>query len=307
MVDEAEALIVWDVIIRKEVAMNAQAEAIARALGGRRCGAGWICRCPGPMHARGDRNPSLSLRDGDHALMVKCFAGCDASELLAIFRARGLLTGDAVKPEHAWQPRIYIPEHKPDPEAMSMLEAALALPGTLAETYLGIVRCIPPPYPAALRFLSQTSRGFPAMVAVVQAPDSSPIAVQVTYLDPSGRGKANNKPERMNVGELGWGAVRLSPAAAEMGIAEGAETALAAARLTGLAVWATLGSQRMHRVAIPARVRHLHIFGDNDEAGRVAADRTAYTHHAAGRQVTLRFPPNEVKDYADLLLERLTE
>jgi hypothetical protein len=278
------------------------AERIAMALGGRRCRDSWLCRCPGALHARGDRNPSLLLRDGERALLIKCFAGCSPAELLGIFRQRGLMQGRQEGEETAWQSKPYVPDHKPDPEAMSMWEAALAFPGTLAAAYLA-GRGIVPPYPAALRFLAQTRRGFPAMVAAVQAPGSAPIAAQLTFLDPAGRGKARIIPQRMTFGELGFGAVRLAPAGEEMGIAEGTETALAAAQLTGLPVWAALGGQRMHRLAIPAWVKHLHIFGDNDEGGRIAADRTAHAH--GHRHVTLRFPPNGVNDYADLLLERL--
>jgi putative DNA primase/helicase len=63
------------------------AETIARALGGRRYGSGFLVRCP----AHDDRNPSLSLRDGKRRLLVCCFAGCEARDVLAALRARGLL------------------------------------------------------------------------------------------------------------------------------------------------------------------------------------------------------------------------
>jgi putative DNA primase/helicase len=67
-----------------------KAAEIARTLGGRRCGGGWWqCRCP----AHDDRSPSLSLRDGDRALIVKCWAGCEPRDVLAELR-RLRLTGD---------------------------------------------------------------------------------------------------------------------------------------------------------------------------------------------------------------------
>ena len=50
------------------------AETIAKALGGRKAGGGWMARCP----AHDDREPSLSIRDaGDGKVLVRCHAGCD--------------------------------------------------------------------------------------------------------------------------------------------------------------------------------------------------------------------------------------
>ena len=73
---------------------NTTARSIAQALGGIRNGNGYLCRCPVPSHGkgRGDRNPSLSIADGDDGkLLVRCFAGCDPCNVLAALRSRGLL------------------------------------------------------------------------------------------------------------------------------------------------------------------------------------------------------------------------
>jgi hypothetical protein len=44
----------------------------------------WMCRCPGPLHKRGDRAPSLSIREtSDGTLLIKCFAGCGAADIVA--------------------------------------------------------------------------------------------------------------------------------------------------------------------------------------------------------------------------------
>src|SRR5215469_13150758 len=55
-------------------------------------GAWWRCRCP----VHNSHGPTLALRDGDRALVVKCFAGCDPCDVLAELRYRGLLA-DAVR------------------------------------------------------------------------------------------------------------------------------------------------------------------------------------------------------------------
>lgn len=62
------------------------AETITTALGGVRNGAGFLVHCPVPGHGRGrgDRAPSLSIRDGDDGrLLVRCFAGCDSLAVLS--------------------------------------------------------------------------------------------------------------------------------------------------------------------------------------------------------------------------------
>ena len=63
------------------------AEMIAQALGGKRSGAGWMALCP----AHSDRNPSLSLSDGETGLLWYCHAGCTQEAVAAALRERGLL------------------------------------------------------------------------------------------------------------------------------------------------------------------------------------------------------------------------
>jgi hypothetical protein len=44
----------------------------------------WIAACPGPLHRRGDRNPSLSITTGDDGrVLMRCFSGCDAPSILS--------------------------------------------------------------------------------------------------------------------------------------------------------------------------------------------------------------------------------
>jgi putative DNA primase/helicase len=59
---------------------------IARHLHGRKSRDSWLASCP----AHDDRNPSLSLRDGDCKLLVHCHAGCEQQAVIAALRARGL-------------------------------------------------------------------------------------------------------------------------------------------------------------------------------------------------------------------------
>jgi hypothetical protein len=269
------------------------ADRIGIALKGRRNGNGWLVRCPCPNHGdgRGDRNPSLSVNDGDdEKLLLHCFAGCDFEDILDELDRLGLVD-DSARADQYERPTIFTP---PSAEALIIWRAALPLPSTIAATYLerrGIA--IQPP---SLR----CRLGRPALIAAVQAPDGRIIAVQQTRLTSDGE-KAAISPPRITTGPLGAGAVRLGAAAEVLGLSEGVETALSAMEMTGVTVWASLGAKRMPTVELPPIVKEVHVFVDNDEPGRAAANRTADVHTAAGRRVVLRSPPDQCGDWNDFL------
>jgi putative DNA primase/helicase len=278
------------------------AERIARALGGRRRTGGFICRCPVPGHGKGkgDRNPSLLVKDGNRAPLFKCFAGCDPRQICDAMRHRGLLDRlTASKPvPPPWQAEDT--PHNPDPDALLIWRAATTGAGSIVENYLR-GRRITLPIPLTIRCGSRLQLGkyLPTMIAVVQRPDGKIVAVQSTLLTPEGK-KALVPVPRATTGAMGFGAVRLGAAGDVLGLAEGLETALSAMQLTGIPTWACLGAGRMHCVAIPDSVRELTIFADNDEPGRAAAQRTARENRR--RRVVLHFPPDCVKDWNDLLI-----
>lgn len=140
----------------------------------------------------------------------------------------------------------------------------------------------------------------PAMVAAVQRPDRRIIATQSTFRDADGN-KASVQPARMTHGHLGTGVVRLAGAGANLGLAEGVETALSAMALSGVPCWATLGAHRLAGVTVPQTVREVHIFGDDDDAGRLGAEKAAERYTSAGLKVLLRWPPTGFADWNDYL------
>jgi hypothetical protein len=196
------------------------------------------------------------------------------------------------------------PPIEPDERALALWRQGEPIAGTLAHKYFR-ARGLTIEPPTSLRFLPAAEYlprvYLPAMIAGFQGHDRRVIAVQVTYLDPRGDRKAQGATPRKTIGKMHSGTVRLGPAGDILGIAEGVETALAAMQLTGVPCWACLGSQRMARVAIPDTVRELHLFGDNDEPGRLAVEQAAKAH--AHRRVVMRFPPDGFGDYADLAAE----
>jgi putative DNA primase/helicase len=274
------------------------AATIASALSGKRNGDGFLCNCPVPSHGRrrGDRNPSLSLRDGERALLVHCFAGCDRLDVLDALRRRGLLDLRDVHPLR--RTLTYPAPHDPDRTAFDIWKAAVSAEGSTVERYLrsrNIALRIPP----SLRcgwVMRPDRNGTPSMIAAVQSPTGRITAIQTTLLTRGGS-KAPVAVPRKAIGILGTGAVRLARCTDVLGLAEGVETALSAQQLTGVPTWACLGASRMHRVAIPDHVRELHIFGDNDDPGRDAVERTAYENRK--RRVLLRFAPDNYKDWND--------
>jgi len=285
------------------------AASIAKALGARPNGSGYLCRCPLPSHGkgRGDRRPSLSIADGEEALIVHCFGGCDPLELLAEFRRRGLI-GDR---EHSDRRRRGQADHRrapepiePDPRALAIWSDASA-PGEVVTAYLrsrGITIAIPPTIrQGAGLTLGRTPT--PTLVATLQAPDRRIIAVQQLRLTWEGR-KAPVTLQRLTTGAMHDGAVRLCAAGDVLGLAEGVETALSAMQLSGVPVWAALGAERLPLVRIPDTVRELHVFVDNDDPGRRAADRTAERWAKRGLTVKLRAPPDGLPDWNDFLQAR---
>jgi hypothetical protein len=73
------------------------AEAIARALNGRRCRNGWSARCP----AHDDHNPSLSItEDRDGRVLLHCFAGCPQWLVISTLRPARLFPGPGETAEH---------------------------------------------------------------------------------------------------------------------------------------------------------------------------------------------------------------
>src|SRR3546814_9954744 len=66
-------------------------------------------------------------------------------------------------------------------------------------------------------------------------------------------------------------------------------------------VWATLGSERLHQIAIPDRVRRLVLFPDNDVAGEIGVAHALESYAMPGRDIDIEFPPAGFKDWNDVL------
>jgi putative DNA primase/helicase len=284
------------------------AEGIAKALGGRKAGGGWMASCP----AHDDRMPSLSIRDADDSkVLVHCHAGCDQERVIAALRGRGLWAENGPRSLSRMTHRTPI-ERKPDQDDTRRSEAALfiwqsAKPalGTIVETYLAS-RGIHLPAPDPLRFhagLKHPSGGtWPAMLALVtNGADGTPIAIHRTFLARDGGGKAPVDPQKMMFGPCRGGAVRLAKPGEVLMLGEGIETCLAAMQATGHPAWAALSTSGLRTLDLPADACELIVLADGDDPGEAAARDAAFRWKREGRRVRIARPPQGL-DFNDLLL-----
>ena len=285
------------------------AEPIAKALGGRKAGSGWIARCP----AHDDRNPSLSLSTGrDGKVLVRCHAGCDQAQVIDALRARGLWEQ---REWHSISRRTFkahqqknTPTDRSDTDkteyALRIWRATVPASNTLVETYL-LSRGLRLPSASALRFhggLKHPSGGiWPCMVALVtRGADETPLAIHRTFLAHDGFGKIPVDPQKMMLGRCRGGAVRLAAHSAVLMVGEGIETCLAAMQATGNPAWSALSTSGLRRLDLPGDVRDVIVLADGDDPGEAAARECALRWQRDGRRVRIARPPRG-QDFNDML------
>jgi putative DNA primase/helicase len=151
---------------------------------------------------------------------------------------------------------------------------------------------------------------FPCMLALVSDPQGNPTTIWRTYLDQSGKGKANVTSPKKPVSVPGKGsAIRLfEPVNGVLGVGEGIETVLAAHILYNIPVWAGMCADIMKGIVFPDDVKEVVIFADNDppdsqgmRKGIEAAKELAQRLRDEGRKVTIKMPKVEGTDYLDVL------
>ncbi|NQU72040.1 MAG: toprim domain-containing protein [Rhodospirillales bacterium] len=272
-----------------------------------------------PFHS--EKTGSFTVYPDQHYHCFGCGAHGDAINFVQLTRnldfqeAVAAIIGDTLHRVAGDRRRspAHIPAEEaisPDPAALKIWEEGELVEGTLAERYLR-ARAIFPPYPKSLRFhprlryfdgTDNASLILPGLVAAIQEPERRIVAVHRIFIDPRGDRKAQVGKPKKTLGRFRDGAVRLASATNVLGLAEGVEDALSAMALAGIPCWAAAGAGRLHSIKLPDNVHDVHVFGDNDEAGRQAAGRAARAHTALGRRVVLRFPPDGIKDWNQWLV-----
>ena len=145
---------------------------------------------------------------------------------------------------------------------------------------------------------------FAGLVAEVRDHAGALVTAHVTYLR-DGHKLDGHEPRKILsplTGREGC-AVRLMPAGELLGVAEGLETALSAAALDGIPVWAALNTALLGKFEPPPGVGTLRIYADRDEPGLLAAAHLM--ERLQGRvRVELKAPPVPAKDFNDVLMGR---
>lgn len=287
------------------------AELIAKALGGRKIGSGWLVRCP----THDDRTPSLSLRDtSDGKVLVRCHAGCNQDQVIAYLKATDLWPQSSPRPLGNNESRRLRRPSEPDRVDIKRSRSALFLwqntrpaCGTLIETYLrsrGIQIAVSP----TLRFhphLKHPSGDYwPAMIALVtRGTDNEPLAIHRTFIAHNGTGKAMVESQKLMLGPCSGGAVRLAEPGNLLMIGEGIETCLAAMQETGYPAWAALSTAGMRALDLPQSVYDVIVLADGDDPGEAAAQNCALRWKREGRRVRIARPPKGM-DFNDMLTVR---
>lgn len=147
-------------------------------------------------------------------------------------------------------------------------------------------------------------RVLPVMLSRLTDMHGVVINLHRTYLEPEGIKARVRTPKKLMRGAAAGGVVRLGgiPSNGIIGIAEGVETALGAALMFSLPVWATLGSTNMATLAkLPAGIEQVTVFGDNDEkyAGQAAAYSFAHRFACSGLKVQVMLPEKTGHDWLD--------
>jgi len=143
---------------------------------------------------------------------------------------------------------------------------------------------------------------YPAILADVVDGAGELVTVHTTYLQ-GGKKLEGYEPRKIlspMTGRDGC-AVRLMPAADVLGVAEGIETALSAAALDGIPVWAALNTALLSKFEPPPGVTTLRVYADRDEAGLTATSKLQ--ERLQGRLwVESRIPSAPAKDWNDVLI-----
>jgi hypothetical protein len=289
---------------------------VARALGGELIDDQILA--PGPGHSTRDR--SLVIRFDPHApdrILVHSFCGDDP-----------LLAKDYVRerlglPRQAKAKTLHIdPVSHPDSLSGDMVRTAQALAiwseahdprGTPVEAYLRH-RGIDLPLDVA----SEAIRFHPscpfagertlAMVCLVRdMVTDAPKAIHRTALSLEGHKVKVGHHDRLSLGPVGGGAIKVTPDADVttcLGIGEGLESTLSL-RLTeefGISpVWCLLSTSGMSNLPVLAGVECLWIAVDHDAAGLKASSHCSAKWRAAGREVALVKPRSEGSDLNNLI------
>jgi len=290
---------------------------------------GNVYRALCPVHS--ERTPSFTIYPDNHYYCFGC--GTRGKAVDYLMATRGITRKEAVeqlaspqvksirRPVHpssacSTAKRGEIPASLP-PSVAELWESANA--SKIAELYLESrgIRVRPKPLPEAVRghlsvYCAETKEFRPATLCAISAADGSITAVQKIWCDTKLVSENGHSPEKgtravdlktpkKTEGRMGTGAIKLAEAGHNLGLAEGVESAMSAAQLFSIPVWATCGAHRLDNIQLPDVVRSVVIFGDLGKVGEAAAAKAVNAYTRRGYAAWAEFPP-EYKDWNSQLM-----
>ena len=147
-------------------------------------------------------------------------------------------------------------------------------------------------------------KGWPLMVCrILTAEGDRAVNLHLTAITWDGRKRDIVQPKKVMPGKLPDGcAIRLGPTKPVMGVAEGIETAISAAIMFDMPVWACVNGNLLSKWIPPVEAEQITVFGDND----VNFTGQAKAFHLANRlevqfkrRVQVMIPPVQGQDWND--------
>lgn len=186
--------------------------------------------------------------------------------------------------------------------------------GLILATYPTAIRCHP-----ALGYFRKEGAAkptkvaeHPAMLACVCSAGGDAVTLHRTYLHDGSKLAAPDAKKVLCAGFSG-AAVRLGEPGEELALCEGIETGIAVMLATGKPVWSALSAGNLEKVVIPASVRQVCIYADNDADGDYTGQASAFAlarrlkreeAKDMPRSVRVFLPRNPGSDWADVWQQR---
>lgn len=303
---------------------SASLASLAARLGGDCYAGGLRALLPAPGHSAHDRSVSLALVDG--RVLVHAFGGADWREVLDDLRGRGWIDAENRLLDGGGAPAAPVGvDHAAEATRAERTACAARLwdqagpiaagaPAALYAARRGVELALADG--GALRAHSAApasvycDRGVrrPALLAAVRDAAGELTAVELTYLDGSGRRSATARPPRKVVGAMPAGcAVRLAELSGAMVVGEGVFTTLSAMARFALPGWALLSTSNLRRWTPPAGVRDVIVAGDRGQDGERSARGLKAALADRGVFAEVAFPPAGYGDWNDLDQEKVKE
>jgi DNA primase len=272
-----------------------------------------------------ERSPSMRVSDAKG--VVFCFAcGFTADIFGVVMHMQGLRFMDALRWVDSSELMVVDPSERVRKRAEDEAErrASLAdarrfwsdaspIEGSAGETYLCQHRGITMPLPASIRFgrvpswkddaTGKWGPCAPAVLCAVFDGAGEVCGIQRIFVRDDGSGKRWGAKSKRSLGSIREASMRFGPPQRTVIVCEGPEDGLTLAQeIPGSSVWPACGTGLMPLIDYPPEVQEVIIAGQNNEAGRIAVDRTAEAVIGRGLPARTMFPDADFDDWNDQLL-----